>query len=117
MKSCTCACPIADLGECADIDFEDWVGVAEAFTDGQVQLFPNPANSVVELVIDRPGAHDVRVLDVEGRQHMAWTTTDLVERVDVRGLTSGMYFVELTQGNATACDASCGAVICQDPKT
>ena len=90
--------PIADLGECADIDFEDWVGVAEAFQPGQVQVFPNPANSVVELIIDRPGAHDVRVLDVEGRQHMAWTTTGLVERMDVRGLTPGMYFVELTQG-------------------
>jgi len=90
--------PIADLGECADIDFEDWVGVAEAFQPGQVQLFPNPANAQVELIIDRPGAHDVRVLDIEGRQHMAWTTTGLVERMDVRALTSGMYFVELTQG-------------------
>ena len=90
--------PIADLGECADIDFDDWVGVAEAFQPGQVQLFPNPANAQVELIIDRPGAHDVRVLDIEGRQHMAWTTTGLVERMDVRALTSGMYFVELTQG-------------------
>ena len=74
------------------------MGLAEAFQPGQVQVFPNPANSVVELIIDRPGAHDVRVLDVEGRQHMAWTTTGLVERMDVRGLTPGMYFVELTQG-------------------
>ena len=90
--------PIADLGDCADIDFEDWVGVAEAFQPGQVQLFPNPANAQVELIIDRPGAHDVRVLDVEGRQHMAWTTTGLVEKMDVSGLTPGMYFVELTQG-------------------
>ena len=90
--------PIDDLGECADIEFEDWVGLAEAFQPGQVQLFPNPASTQVELVIDRPGAHDVRVLDIEGRQHMAWTTTGLVERMDVRALTPGMYFVELTQG-------------------
>jgi hypothetical protein len=92
--------PIADLGECADIDFEDWVGVAEAFQAGQVQLFPNPANTMVELVIDRPGAHEVRVVDVEGREHMAWTTTGLVEKVDVRTLPSGLYFVELGQGTA-----------------
>jgi hypothetical protein len=90
--------PIADLGDCADIDFEDWVGVAEAFEPGQVQLFPNPASTQVELVIDRPGAHEVRVLDIEGRQHMAWTTTGLVEKLDVRGMTPGIYFVELTQG-------------------
>lgn len=92
--------PIADLGECADIDFEDWVGVEETFQAGQVQLFPNPANTVVELVIDRPGAHEVRVLDVEGREHMAWTTTGLVEKVDVRTLPAGLYFVELSQGTA-----------------
>ena len=90
--------PIDDLSECADIEFEDWVGLAEAFQPGQVQLFPNPASTHVELVIDRPGAHDVRVLDIEGRQHMGWTTTGLVERMDVRALTPGMYFVELTQG-------------------
>jgi len=90
--------PIDDLGECADIEFEDWVGLAEAFQPGQVQLFPNPASTQVELVIDRPGAHDVRVLDIEGRQHMGWTTTGLVERMDVRALIPGMYFVELTQG-------------------
>ena len=90
--------PIDDLSECADIEFEDWVGLAEAFQPGQVQLFPNPASTQVELIIDRPGAHDVRVLDIEGRQHMAWTTTGLVERMDVRALTPGMYFVELTQG-------------------
>lgn len=94
--------PIADLGDCADIGFEDWVGVAEAFQPGQVQLFPNPANVQVELVIDRPGAHDVRVIDIEGRQHMAWTTTGLVEKMDVRGLTPGIYFVELTQGTQRA---------------
>ena len=90
--------PIDDLGECADIEFEDWVGLAEAFQPGQVQLFPNPASTQVELVIVRPGAHDVRVLDIEGRQHMGWTTTGLVERMAVRALTPGMYFVELTQG-------------------
>ena len=94
--------PIADLGDCADIGFEDWVGVEEAFQPGQVQLFPNPANVQVELVIDRPGAHDVRVIDIEGRQHMAWTTTGLVEKMDVRGLTPGIYFVELTQGTQRA---------------
>ena len=91
--------PVLDLDECTDIQFTDLIAEPEAFAEGQVQLFPNPASSVAELVIDRPGAHQVRLLDVEGRQHMAWTTTDLVERVDVRGLTPGIYLVELTQGN------------------
>jgi hypothetical protein len=61
-------------------------------------VFPNPASTTVELVVDRAGAHQVRVLDMNGREHMAWTTASLVERVDVRALSSGIYFVELTQG-------------------
>ncbi|MDA0939736.1 MAG: T9SS type A sorting domain-containing protein [Bacteroidetes bacterium] len=90
--------PVADLADCNEVEFTDNVENPSAFEPGQVQLFPNPANVQVELVIDRPGAHDVRVLDIEGRQHMAWTTTGLVEKMDVRGLTPGIYFVELTQG-------------------
>lgn len=90
--------PIADLGDCADIQFEDWVGVAEPFQPGDVQLFPNPASTAVEVVINRAGAHDVRIVDLNGRTHRAWTTTGLVERVDVRALPAGIYFVELTQG-------------------
>ena len=90
--------PKLDLDECSDIDFEDWVGVAEGFKPGQVQLYPNPSSAWAELIIDRPGAHDVRVLDVEGRQHMSWTTTGIVEKFDVRTLPAGMYFVELAQG-------------------
>lgn len=41
-----------------------------------------------------------RVLDVEGREHMAWTTTGLVEKLEVRTLPAGLYFVELSQGTA-----------------
>ena len=39
------------------------------------------------------------LLDVESREHMAWTTNGLVEKLDVRTF-SGLYFVELSQGTA-----------------
>jgi hypothetical protein len=87
---------VADLGDCAAP--RNPVVVDEPFAFGQVQLFPNPASTTVEIVIDRPGAHEVRVFDMEGRQHKAWTTTEMVERMDVRDLTPGIYFVELSQG-------------------
>ena len=91
--------PIADLGDCADVEFEDWVGVAEAFEPGDVQLFPNPASVQVELVIDRPGSHQVRVLDLNGREHMAWNTTAMIERISLTDLSSGLYLVEVSQDN------------------
>lgn len=90
--------PIADLGDCTDLDFEDVVAVTEAFEPGDVQLFPNPASTQVELVIDRPGSHFVRVVDLNGREHMAWNTTAMLERVGLQALSSGMYLVEVSQG-------------------
>ena len=90
--------PIADLGDCTDLDFEDVVDVTEAFEPGDVQLFPNPASAQVELVIDRPGSHFVRVVDLNGREHMAWNTTAMLERVGLQALSSGMYLVEVSQG-------------------
>lgn len=90
--------PIADLGDCTDLDFEDVVDVTEAFEPGDVQLFPNPASTQVELVIDRPGSHFVRVVDLNGREHMAWNTTAMLERVGLQALSSGMYLVEVSQG-------------------
>ena len=90
--------PIADLGDCTDLDFEDVVDVTEAFEPGDVQLFPNPASMQVELVIDRPGSHFVRVVDLNGREHMAWNTTAMLERVGLQALSSGMYLVEVSQG-------------------
>ncbi len=90
--------PIADLGECTDLDFEDVVDVTEAFEPGDVQLFPNPASTQVELVIDRPGSHSIRVVDLNGREHMAWNTTAMLERVSLQALASGLYLVEVSQG-------------------
>jgi hypothetical protein len=90
--------PIADLGDCTDLDFEDVVDVTEAFEPGDVQLFPNPASTQVELVIDRPGSHFVRVVDLNGRENMAWNTTAMLERVGLQALSSGMYLVEVSQG-------------------
>ena len=90
--------PIADLGDCTELDFEDVVAVTEAFEQGDVQLFPNPASTQVELVIDRPGSHFVRVVDLNGREHMAWNTTAMLERVGLQALSSGMYLVEVSQG-------------------
>ena len=90
---------VADLGDCIDIEFEDWVGVSEPFEDGDVMIFPNPASSDVEIVIDRPGTHLVRIVDFNGRTIRQWDTTSMVEKVNISDLASGIYLVEISQGD------------------
>ena len=90
----------ADLGDCASIQFNDWVGVTEPFSDGEVALYPNPASTNVELVIDRAGSHVVKLLDLEGRILLEFDTNSMVENFNVSNLSSGIYLVEVTQGNS-----------------
>tara|TARA_B110000459_G_scaffold188038_1_gene220912 strand:+ start:298 stop:2223 length:1926 start_codon:yes stop_codon:yes gene_type:complete len=88
---------VADLGDCADIEFEDYVGIAEPFIDGEVVLYPNPASTSVELVIDRSGAHIVNIIDLKGRVLRSITTTSMVEQINISDLASGVYLVEVSQ--------------------
>jgi hypothetical protein len=91
---------VADLGDCADIEFEDWVGIAEPFSDGDVVIYPNPASSSIEIVIDRAGSHNVRILDLNGRIIREWATSSMVERVNITDFASGVYIVKVSQGDA-----------------
>ena len=59
--------PTADLGECSDLEFDDWIGIDEPFEEGDVALYPNPASDMVQLVIDRPGGHAVNLIDLSGK--------------------------------------------------
>lgn len=93
--------PTADLGDCADIEFEDWVGIDEAFEDGEVALYPNPASTTVQLVIDRPGVHSVNLYDLGGRAIDSFETSSMVQDINVSDLASGIYLVEVSQGSAS----------------
>lgn len=93
--------PTADLGDCADIEFEDWVGIDEAFEDGEVALYPNPASKTVQLVIDRPGVHSVNLYDLGGRAIDSFETSSMVQDINVSDLASGIYLVEVSQGSAS----------------
>ena len=93
--------PTADLGDCADIEFEDWVGVDEQFEDGEVALYPNPASTIVQLVIERTGVHVVNLYDLGGRILNSFETSSMVQDIEVSNLSSGIYLVEVSQGSAS----------------
>jgi hypothetical protein len=91
--------PIEGLADCSVISYEP-VSVAEPFAPGEIALYPNPAVDQVELLLQRPGVHEVQVYDLMGQVVMSFSARNAVERVDVSGLSAGVYLVEVAQGAA-----------------
>lgn len=91
---------VDDLGDCTDLEFEDFVGVGEIDQVG-FGLFPNPADALVEIVLDDLllGA-EVRILDMGGRLVRKARIQGKMVRLDVSDLTSGVYMVEVSGSGA-----------------
>ena len=91
---------VEDLDDCADVEFEDYVGIGEIAEVG-FGLFPNPADAVVEVVLDELllGA-EVRIRDLGGRLVRQETVEGKLIRMDVSALTPGIYTVEVSGSGA-----------------
>ena len=91
---------VEDLDDCADVEFEDYVGVGEIAEVG-FGLFPNPADALVEVVLDELllGA-EVRIRDLGGRLVRSEQVQGKVARMDVSDLTPGIYTVEVSGSGA-----------------
>jgi hypothetical protein len=94
--------PADDLGDCASLEYEDWVGIAEPIDLNDISLYPNPADDQVELVINRPGAHQVDVWSMTGQRVLSMQTSALVERLETSGWAPGIYLVNISQGDHQA---------------
>ncbi len=94
--------PADDLGDCATLEYEDWVGIAEPIDLNDISLYPNPADDQVELVINRPGAHQIDVWSMTGMRVHSMQTTALVERIETGDWAPGIYLVNIAQGDHTA---------------
>ena len=91
---------VEDLDDCADVEFEDFVGIGEIAEVG-FGLFPNPADAVVEVVLDELliGA-EVRIRDLGGRLVRFERVQGRIARMDVSNLTPGIYTVEVSGSGA-----------------
>jgi hypothetical protein len=94
--------PTDDLSDCADVEFEDWVGISSPIQMEDVMLYPNPAMDQVELIIDRPGAHQITVMSATGQIVTSFQTASVLERLDVSNWSPGIYFVNVAQGDERA---------------
>ena len=91
--------PVDGLSECVDIQFTD--GIDEMFEEGDVAIYPNPASTNVQVVIDRSGSHTISLMDLGGRVLRSFETSNMVIDMNVSELASGVYLVEVAQAGAS----------------
>ncbi len=60
-----------------------------------VEIFPNPAASYLQVIPGRDALpiEQVQLVDQEGRLHRTWKNQDVFERLDVREVPNGAYFL------------------------
>jgi len=69
-------------------------GLQNIETSG-IQLFPNPANEMLNIHLDQPGQLLVNIYDATGRRVSNSTFNTLQNVLSLSGLTAGVYTVEL----------------------
>lgn len=74
------------------------VGIAEQAVDWNMELFPNPAESKVTVMLPELPIADVRVLDLTGQEVLENKAVNGIVHFDVNALPAGVYLVEASNG-------------------
>ena len=72
------------------------LGIADQ-NKNQFAIYPNPAQGFLNISSPTSGEKQVTIFDVLGKKVMATTVTN--ERMNISQLNSGVYIVQITQGN------------------
>ncbi|MFW6226874.1 MAG: T9SS type A sorting domain-containing protein, partial [Bacteroidota bacterium] len=70
------------------------------FDDGQISVFPNPSNSVVNFH-SNDNMEELRMLDLSGRVVYSSNVESDQHQVNVRSFESGIYFVQVVTSEGT----------------
>jgi N-acetylneuraminic acid mutarotase/predicted GH43/DUF377 family glycosyl hydrolase len=73
-------------------------GIADR-PDDHVRLYPNPANDIINIGIENTNSATIEIYNVSGRLVFSKEVNSKVEKIDVSGLSKGMYFVKVMQKN------------------
>ena len=68
----------------------------ESLLLNSINLYPNPANDVVNVQCTMYNIQEVEVFDVYGKVINTVNVNDNPTRINISGLANGMYFVRVT---------------------
>jgi hypothetical protein len=76
------------------------VGVAEK-SPNEINIYPNPAHGLVNVKFSTPETHQIEVYSILGNSVYRATTDRTRTQIDLSGVTSGVYFIKVTDANGT----------------
>ncbi|WP_170265004.1 T9SS type A sorting domain-containing protein [Salibacter halophilus] len=84
-------------GEPVECSNDTFVGKGRDLTENRLNVYPNPAESFVNIEKDKTDSH-IQILNVQGQ--VVWTekSNSKKSKVDINDLTPGMYFI-LVEGD------------------
>jgi hypothetical protein len=77
-----------------------FVGIADNMLKEQVNVYPNPATSFVN--VNMPDNAELRLINITGQEMMYQKNTSGSERIDLSNLAAGVYFVQVIQNSEMA---------------
>ena len=78
-----------------------------AVTDAKTNIFnifPNPTNGLITIGLDNATKYELSVINVLGQKVYTSSINDINTRVDLSSFDTGVYTIELSDGNSVYSD-------------
>jgi hypothetical protein len=74
----------------------EYTAIAEPLDESDIEIYPNPAHGTVNIVINKLGTANLRILDMNGRVVFERQNALSVVRFDADQLAAGTYVIQVT---------------------
>jgi hypothetical protein len=84
------------------MNFDPSVGVNEVEDNLGLRVFPNPANEVINISLNKEVSATLTLLDVSGKVVRTQTLNGISTSINTASLNSGVYFVTINDGTSVS---------------
>ena len=84
------------------MNFDPSVGVNEVEDNLGLKVFPNPANEVINISLNKEVSATITLLDVSGKVVRTQTLNGISTSINTASLNSGVYFVTINDGTSVS---------------
>ena len=84
------------------MNFDPSVGVNEVQDNLGLRVFPNPANEVINISLNKEVSATITLLDVSGKVVRTQTLNGISTSINTASLNSGVYFVTINDGTSVS---------------
>lgn len=93
------ACGSGDIGTPGTVRIETITSIGEPTLTESIRIFPNPTQDVLVIEFRQAGLRRIELFNISGRSMRKMEAKKPEERLDISTLASGMYVIEVTQGD------------------